>query len=205
LVKAEEFEKDNDANFHIDFIYSLGNLRAANYKLDPMEWIQVKLKAGRIVPALATTTASVAGMQTLEMLKILKNVTLEEHNNIFLNLAVPILQCSEPGAVEKVKLLEGVEVSLWDKWEIKNAKDMTLEGMIKELETKYKGLEVRNILRGNTPIYLHAIMSAEGKQDEKKQTLETSIRELTECDKDDLYVDLNVTCIKSEDKDNADA
>lgn len=39
LVKAEEFEKDNDANFHIDFIYSLGNLRAENYKLDPMEWI----------------------------------------------------------------------------------------------------------------------------------------------------------------------
>mmetsp|Transcript_53606 Transcript_53606/g.73473 ORF Transcript_53606/g.73473 Transcript_53606/m.73473 type:complete len:134 (+) Transcript_53606:4472-4873(+) len=133
-----------------------------------MEWIQVKLKAGRIVPALATTTASVAGMQTLEMLKILKNVTLEEHNNIFLNLAVPILQCSEPGAVEKVKLLEGVEVSLWDKWEIKNAKDMTLEAMIAELETKYKGLEVRNILRGNTPIYLHAIMSSEGKQEEKK-------------------------------------
>jgi len=107
-------------------------------------------------------------MQTLELLKILKDVTLEEHNNIFLNLAVPSLQCCEPGAVEKIKLLEGVEVNLWDRWDIKNAKDMTLEGMIKELETKYKGLEVRNILRGNTPIYLHAIMSAEGKQEEKK-------------------------------------
>jgi len=27
-----------------------------------MEWINVKLKAGRIVPALATTTATVAGL-----------------------------------------------------------------------------------------------------------------------------------------------
>jgi hypothetical protein len=30
-----------------------------------MDWITTKLKAGRIVPALATTTTSVAGLQTL--------------------------------------------------------------------------------------------------------------------------------------------
>lgn len=28
LVKSDEFEKDNDANFHIDFMYSMGNCRA---------------------------------------------------------------------------------------------------------------------------------------------------------------------------------
>ena len=66
LVEAEEFEKDDDSNFHIDFMYSMGNCRAANYKLEPMSWINVKLKAGRIIPALATTTAAVAGLQTLE-------------------------------------------------------------------------------------------------------------------------------------------
>jgi len=60
LIRAEEFEKDNDANFHIDFMHSMGNCRAISYKLEPMDWITVKLKAGRIVPALATTTASVA-------------------------------------------------------------------------------------------------------------------------------------------------
>ena len=38
------------------------NLRVRNYKLEEMEWIQVKLKAGRIVPALATTTAAVSGL-----------------------------------------------------------------------------------------------------------------------------------------------
>jgi len=32
-VNAEEFEKDDDQNGHIDLIYSMANLRASNYKL----------------------------------------------------------------------------------------------------------------------------------------------------------------------------
>jgi hypothetical protein len=43
----------------------MANLRSLNYKLDEMDWITTKLKAGRIVPALATTTTCVAGLQTL--------------------------------------------------------------------------------------------------------------------------------------------
>jgi hypothetical protein len=55
----------------------MGNCRAACYKLDAMDWIQVKLKAGRIVPAMATTTASIAGLQTLELVKLLRNCKKE--------------------------------------------------------------------------------------------------------------------------------
>jgi hypothetical protein len=59
---VEEFEKDDDENFHIDFIHAAGNVRVLNYSLAEMDWITVKLKAGRIVPALATTTAAIAGL-----------------------------------------------------------------------------------------------------------------------------------------------
>lgn len=62
IVEPENFEKDNDSNHHIDIIYSMANCRSTNYKLDPMDWITVKLKAGRIVPALSTTTSAVAGL-----------------------------------------------------------------------------------------------------------------------------------------------
>ena len=127
-VQPEQFEKDNDANFHIDVIYALGNCRAVNYKLDAMDWITVKLKAGRIVPALATTTAAVAGLQTLELVKLIKKCKKVDHRNVFLNLAIPIMQASEPGDVAKTKLAEGLAVTLWDRWEAKtpSGKDITL-------------------------------------------------------------------------------
>lgn len=66
-----EFEKDVDDNFHIDFLASMTNNRASNYGLKHMDWLTVKLKAGRIIPALATTTAAISGLQTIEMIKVL--------------------------------------------------------------------------------------------------------------------------------------
>jgi len=118
VISAEEFEKDNDSNFHIDFMAAMGNSRAASYKLEPMSWLQVKLKAGRIVPAMATTTASIAGLQTLELVKILRKVKKEDHRNIFLNFAVPIMQASEPLHAPKIKLTDTIETTLWDRWEV---------------------------------------------------------------------------------------
>lgn len=70
------------------------------------------------------------------------------------------MQAAEPGEAIKTKLIEGVEVSLWDRWEVKNASTMTLHNLIAHLEQTYEGLEVRDVLRGGTPIYFHAIMSA---------------------------------------------
>lgn len=76
----------------------MANIRASNYNLSSMDWITVKIKAGRIVPALATTTAAIAGLQTIELIKILKDLPLTNFRNAFLNLAVPSLMLGEPGA-----------------------------------------------------------------------------------------------------------
>ena len=62
VCHAEEFEKDNDSNFHIDYMHAVTNCRAINYKLNEMDFLTVKLKAGKIIPALATTTAAIAGL-----------------------------------------------------------------------------------------------------------------------------------------------
>jgi len=39
MVKSEEFEKDDDKNFHIDFMASMANCRASTYKLEIMDWL----------------------------------------------------------------------------------------------------------------------------------------------------------------------
>lgn len=176
----------------------MGNCRAVNYKLDPMDWIMVKLKAGRIVPALATTTAAVAGLQTLELVKLLKGCSKADHRNVFLNLAIPIMQASEPGDVAKTKLTEKIETSLWDRWELKGpGANATLKDLISHIETTYEGLEVRDIMRGNTPLYFYAIMSAPGKEKDREKALASKIAELLGLDPaEDKYVDLNITCVK---------
>ena len=90
-MKVEECEKDEDSNGHIDLIYSMANCRSSNYKLTEMDWLTVKVKAGKIVPAMATTTACIAGLQSIELVKVLKKEKLVNIKNAFLNLAVPIM------------------------------------------------------------------------------------------------------------------
>lgn len=65
-----EFEKDDDANLHMDFIVAASNLRAANYKIQPADRHKSKLIAGKIMPAIATTTSLVAGCVSLELYKL---------------------------------------------------------------------------------------------------------------------------------------
>ncbi len=111
-------------------MYSMANCRSLNYKLDQMDWLTVKIKAGRIIPALATTTAAIAGLQALELVKVVKGLKKSEFRNIFLNLAVPFMQAGEPADVVKNKLMDGLEVSIWDRWDIKNHKNGSLRKMI---------------------------------------------------------------------------
>ena len=84
-IHAEEFEKDEDSNGHIDLIYSMANLRSRNYSLAPYTWIQTKLKAGRIMPALSA-------FQTIQLIQVIKKSKIVR--NTFVNLAVPIIQIS---------------------------------------------------------------------------------------------------------------
>jgi hypothetical protein len=70
-VHPSEFEKDHDPNGHVDFLHAMANLRARCYGLPSMAWIDVRLKAGRIIPALVTTTAAVAGLLAAELVKLL--------------------------------------------------------------------------------------------------------------------------------------
>ena len=195
-LKAEEFEKDNDENYHIDFIYALANCRAKNYKLDPMDWVTVKIKAGRIIPALATTTAAIAGLQTIELVKLLKTCKLDDMKNAFLNLAVPSLQLSEPGPPPTIKLTENLKVNLWDRWEIKGNKDTDLKGLFEELKKTYD-LWPKDVMSGSQAVYFSAIYNMPGKEKDKEEMMGKKLVDLLGIE-DEKYINLTVTFAKDE-------
>ena len=190
-LNSEEFEKDNDSNFHIDIIYSMANLRCRNYKLEEMDWLKVKIKAGKIIPALATTTASIAGLQALELVKLAKNSIIEDIRNSFLNLAIPYLQASEPGPVSKNKLSENLSVTLWDRWEFK-PENNNLDSVYKYLLKNY-GLFPRDCFMGKKAIFPYNAYIGEDKKSAKEEVMNKDLYKLLFLNHEENYVDLMVT------------
>jgi ubiquitin-activating enzyme E1 len=83
-----DFEKDDDLNFHIQFITAAANLRGDNYTIPNSDFHKVKLIAGRIIPAIATTTAAVCGLVMFELFKVALGMDADGLRNRQIGLAV---------------------------------------------------------------------------------------------------------------------
>ena len=87
-IKEEILDKDTDSKGHIDFIYSCSIIRAKNYNIQEVDKQKVKMIAGRIVPALSTTTAAITGMVCLQIYTLLQTDKINLFKNCYMNLAV---------------------------------------------------------------------------------------------------------------------
>lgn len=156
-----EFEKDDDTNLHIDFIVAASNLRAANYKIPPADRHKSKLIAGKIIPAIATTTSVVAGLVCLELYKLIKcQKSLEKFKNGFVNLALPFFGFSEPISAPKMEYC-GIEWTLWDRFEVQG--EMTLSEFLQYFKEKHN-LEITMLSQGVCMLYSFFMAKAKAQE-----------------------------------------
>jgi ubiquitin-activating enzyme E1 len=112
----QEFEKDDPTNWHVSFITSASNLRAQNYGIPTASYNETKGIAGRIIPAIATTTSVVSGLIVLEMFKYMYGNKLESYRSTFVNLADTTLVYSEPIQAKTIEIA-GVKFNDWTRFE----------------------------------------------------------------------------------------
>eukprot|EP01083_Nonionella_stella_P026932 74116_1 len=153
-LAPSEFEKDDASNHHVAFVTAAANLRARNYTIREVTRHECKRIAGKIIPAIATTTAMVAGLICLELYKIVQNKPLDQFKNAFANLAIPMITLSEPmKPVTTTSKVKGgdFEFSLWDRIDIDDG-DITLQQFLDFFQEKY-GLEVNMLSCGAAILY----------------------------------------------------
>jgi ubiquitin-activating enzyme E1 len=198
-IQSLEFEKDDDTNFHIDFITSSSNLRATNYSIPIADKFKTKGIAGKIIPAIATTTSLVSGLVTIELLKIIiGNNKLDQYTNSFINLALPLVAFSEPIEVAKQKI-GNYKYTVWDSIHYKNQQ---LEQLLNLLKEKVGDLNVVFVNTANNLCLMGTHMSKEEKERRLQMKISELYQEVTENENIPDYISLSILYDTDDDSDH---
>ncbi|XP_041321287.1 ubiquitin-like modifier-activating enzyme 7 isoform X4 [Pyrgilauda ruficollis] len=186
LMVPIHFEKDNDV--HIDFITAASNLRAENYGISPANWLTSKRIAGRIVPAIITTTAAVAGLACLEVYKLVwgcQDLSCYRNSNISLSACL-LLRVQPPPA--PTYRYGGREWSCWDRLEMRavgaDGQVMTVQEVLQWLQRTH-GWTVTMLLCGDSVLY-DSKADAETRARQQAQRLSESLEDARMLQQQDL-------------------
>ena len=169
-INSEKFEKDHDDNGHIDFIHLTATFRARNYNLKECDRSKTKIISGNILPTILTSTASVAGIASLQVFTLMHTHKRNYLRKCFFNLGRTefIIGLPNKPIYKKDKKLDKdlntpVKVipencSIWSKIEIKGSK--TCSEIIEYLKEKY-GIEVDILVSGEVSIINTILPSAQ--------------------------------------------
>ncbi|KAM3691504.1 hypothetical protein ACJW31_08G020400 [Castanea mollissima] len=195
-MKPIQFEKDDDTNFHMDMIAGLANMRARNYSIPEVDKLKAKFIAGRIIPAIATTTAMATGLVCLELYKVLDGGhKLEDYRNTFANLALPLFSMAEPVPPKVIKH-QNSSWTVWDRWILKG--NPTLRELLQWL--KEKGLNAYSISCGSCLLYNSMFPRHKDRMDKKMVDLAREVAKV-ELPQYRRHLDVVVACEDEEDND----
>lgn len=150
IYHPQEFEKDDDSNYHILYITSASNTRAQNYGIKPVDFNTTKGIAGKIIPAVATTTSIVSGLIIMEMIKYVYGINdIESYNSYFINLAINMFVPGEPMPCKNITIGDK-ELNGWTKFEQNH--DCTIKDFINHWEKIIED-KIDMIICGSSIIY----------------------------------------------------
>ena len=188
--------QDDDTNFHMDMIAGLANMRARNYSIPEVDKLKAKFIAGRIIPAIATTTAMATGLVCLELYKVLDGGhKLEDYRNTFANLALPLFSMAEPVPPKVIKH-QNLSWTVWDRWILKG--NPTLRELLQWL--KEKGLNAYSISCGSCLLYNSMFPRHKDRMDKKMVDLAREVAKV-ELPQYRRHLDVVVACEDEEDND----
>ncbi|XP_053525358.1 ubiquitin-like modifier-activating enzyme 7 isoform X2 [Artibeus jamaicensis] len=147
------FEKDDDSNFHMDFVTAAASLRAQNYGIPPASRAQSKRIVGQIIPAIATTTAAVAGLMGLELFKVVGGPRpLSAFRHSYLRLAENYFSRYRPRAPATQKF-HHLSWTCWDRLKVTAGQpERTLKSLLDHIQEQH-GLRVKMLLQDNAVLY----------------------------------------------------
>lgn len=196
VMKPIQFEKDDDTNYHMDFIAGLANMRARNYSIPEVDKLRAKFIAGRIIPAIATSTAMATGLVCLELYKVIDGGhKVEDYRNTFANLALPLFSMAEPVPPKVIKHRD-LSWTVWDRWTIKG--NPTLRELIKWLADK--GLDAYSISCGSCLLFNSMFPRHKERMDKKVVDLARDVAKM-EIPPYRRHLDLMVACEDEEEND----
>ena len=76
--KPKKYDKDTIDINEINYIYFSSSLRAKNYNIPLLDKMKIKIIAGKIMPALITSTASVSGLLALQLYVLCQNSNINK-------------------------------------------------------------------------------------------------------------------------------
>jgi len=146
----QEFEKDDDTNWHVAWLTAASNCRALNYDIPPSTKYETKGIAGRIIPAVATTTATIVGFISLEFMKYVAGIdNIESYRSWFVNMADNTSIGAEPIKAPELNI-GNAKINSWKKFQYN--KDSSLKEFMKYFQDLFK-TEISMILYNTSIIY----------------------------------------------------
>jgi ubiquitin-activating enzyme E1 len=166
-LNLADFEKDDESNGHVAFVTAASNLRAMAYGIPPVDAMETRRVAGRIVPAMITTTGLVSALSCLELVKLLKGLPLTMYRNAFVNLALPFFAFTSPMPAAEVPSVNGKTHTIWDRISVRGSSkqpvhSMTLKSFLKKIQKKAScgaDIEISSISYGPYMIYANFLHS----------------------------------------------